>query len=394
MQQRRPVWIAILETDMPLPPELQEADNRRKVQDYPAALMRVDQYVAAHAKNAGSESVLGLVYRDLGDLDRSEAHLRSALDQAPNNRLHLWNLAITLLQKGQWPSGWTFFESRGDFINWRYRRNDVDFAGRNQALAGQRVLIYQEQGAGDFFQFARFIPIVKAGGATITIQCDDNVAPVIAPLCEAWEIEELIAGPVVQDAAAAFDFQIPVMSLPHVLGDIAPPNHTPYLSVPDAATEAFQDVRDAERPIVIAWKTNSDTDNSAARSCPLAIFADVLHGAGVEAFSVQFEATDEERAFMADLGIMDLTPRLHSFADTAAAIVAAGRVLTVDSAVGHLAGALAARTCVLLHSAADWRWHDDQDTSRWYPSTRLTRQTGPGDWASAVPRARDILAAL
>ena len=330
--------------------------------------------------------------RDLGRIADSEADLLRAYRHSPRNADYQRNLAITLLHAGKWRDGWKLFESRQHLINWRHKRPKVKYWS-GQSLKGLRVLVFQEQGAGDFIQFAQFLPRLSEHGARITVQCDENLRSLVETSRGRLGVEDVVTGPTAEKGDDVFDVQIPVMSLPHVLGGIAPDRAGPYLAVPDPAVQTFppQDPSSRPRPLAIAWACNPDSRNAKARSCPLAAFEPIVRSGDFRIQSVQLAYTPVEETQMAEFGIENHSPKLADFGQTAGALVAAGKVLTIDTSVAHLAGALGVRTTLLLHAAADWRWHNDADASRWYVSVRIARQEQFGDWPSAIARAQRVL---
>jgi tetratricopeptide (TPR) repeat protein len=377
---------------MSMSSNLQAADAFRQKGNYNAAFAALDRYREVSAENPDFWTVRGLLLRDLGRIGESEADLVRAFRDSPGNASYERNYAITLLHSGKWLDGWKHYQSRQYLIQWRHKRSKVKLWS-GQSLKNLRVLVFQEQGAGDFIQFARFLPQLAGVGARITVQCDENLYSLVETSKGVLGVEDVITSPTAGKGDDAFDVQIPVMSLPSVLGGLAPDEADRYLVVPDSAVQTFPslDACSRLRPLVIAWACNPGSPNAAARSCPLATFEPIVRTGEFRIQSVQLAYKRDEETKMAEFGIENLSPKLADFGQTAGALISAGNVLTIDTSVAHLAGALGVRTTLLLHTAADWRWHNDMDVSRWYGSVRIARQDRFGDWPSAIDRAYRIL---
>ena len=186
-----------------------------------------------------------------------------------------------------------------------------------------------------------------------------------------------------------FDFHVPLLSLPHILGttlaDI--PADVPYISVPDGAATPRLDPVSTKLRVGIVWQGNPKHKNDRNRSCPLQHFEALARRDDVTLYSLQVgPGAADLKGLAADAPIHDLGARLGDFADTAAAIAELDLVISVDTAVAHLAGAMAHPVWTLLPFAPDWRWLLERDDSPWYPTMRLFRQPRPGDWNDVFDR--------
>ena len=241
-------------------------------------------------------------------------------------------------------------------------------------LQGQTILLFAEQGLGDTLQFIRYAPLVKQHGATVIVRCQ---GPLLRLLATCAGIDRLVlAG----TALPPFDVQAPLLSLPRIFRTILAtiPANIPYLCRPRIGGLAAAIERRRGFKVGIAWQGNPEHKRDRWRSVPLLAFAPLAGVLGVRLVSLQKGPGREQLPDLADrLGVLDLADRLEDFADTAAVLVNLDLVITVDTAVAHLAGALGIPVWVALPLVPDWRWLLEREDSPWYPSMRLFRQT-PG----------------
>ncbi len=323
---------------------------------------------------------LGNVLAAAGHLDAAEASLRAALTIAPDHADAAYSLGTTLLLGGHWAEGWAGFERR-----WQ-RRGFADPAPtiRTRWIGGttgnQVLLLYGEQGLGDSIQMARFIPFI-AGRHRVTLAVP---APLIRLFSAIPNVERIATEPGEHDLAC------PLMSLPHVLG-VATERHlptTPYL-LADPQAMAVWHARLASLPglkIGIAWAGNPDYAADFRRSIPAADLTTLAGVSGVNFVSLQKAAPPPVA-----LEAQNWTAELTDLADTAALVGALDLVITVDTAVAHLAGALGKPVWLLNRFDPCWRWMLGRDDSPWYPSLRQFRQPNPGDWGSVLAAVRRAL---
>jgi tetratricopeptide (TPR) repeat protein len=393
--------LAALDQAIALRPDDADAHNNRGVvlEDlgrFAEALSAVDRALALRPTYAQAHANRGAI---LVDLRRFAAALDSydrCLDLAPGDIGAEWNRSLALLSLGRMREGWLLHERR-----WSVRGAPTPRATSRprwtgepgQEVAGRTILLWGEQGLGDQIQFARFAAQVAARGARVLLETDPRLAPLLDGIAGVTRV-------VPSDTPLpdeAFDLHCPLMSLPAALGSELStiPADIPYLRVPEAARARWAAMLGpASRPRVgLAWSGNPAHANDARRSIPLARL-NALLGAPVEWVGLQRDLRASDRA------ALDALPRLrHSgaaladFADTAALCAACDLVITVDTSIAHLAGALGRPAWILLPFNADWRWLHDRDDSPWYPTATLRRQTRPGDWDDVLERvARDLAA--
>lgn len=352
------------------------------------------QALALKPEDGIASSILCGVEMRRGHADAAERAGRVAVAHAPDYAIGHWNFAHALLTNGKFREGWAEYE-------WRWRTGMLDQEKRawpwpewrGEALQGKRLLVHTEQGFGDALQFARLLPWLKARGATVLLEAQREL---IALLTAIAGVDRLIAR---GDAFPAVDFQIPLMSLPHHLDLTLEtiPAAIPYLAADPARTALWAE-RLADRPaprIGICWQGGRGHDVDHWRSASLALFAPLI-GAAPAASFISLQKLDD-RAEIAAAGlegrVRSVAAELGDFADTAGLVANLDLIVTVDTAVGHLAGAMGKPVWLLLAEASDFRWMRNRADSPWYPFHRLFRQRRRGDWsaplaeiASALPR--------
>jgi tetratricopeptide (TPR) repeat protein len=341
--------------------------------------------LALNPKYPGSHSNLGLSLLALGRIEEAEASLRRAVALKPDLAGAHFNLSLALLSKGHFAEGVAEYE-------WRFKAEDYPSLPAvpaplwdGQPLPGQTLLLQAEQGYGDAIQFVRYAPLVRALCGRLLLQC----APPLARLMATAEGIDQIG--VVTDPPPGVAAHAPLMSLMQLLGTRVEtiPATVPYLAADPGRTAAFETrIRSATGlKVGIAWAGSPKHKNDRHRSLSLNAMAPLLAVGGATFFSLQAgPAAGQISSCGSGDQVVDLAPQFGDFADTAAAMSCLDLVITVDTAVAHLAGALAKPVWVLLPFAADWRWLLRREDSPWYPSMRLYRQAAPGDWGSVLQR--------
>jgi tetratricopeptide (TPR) repeat protein len=265
-----------------------------------------------------------------------------------------------------------------------------------QPGSGQRdrtLLLYAEQGFGDTINFARYVPQLIDQGHDVVLQ----VQPPLVALCRSLHPKVAVISRA--DPIPPFDARAPIPSLPARLGTRLDtiPAQMPYLQPTPAAREAWQ-ARTAGliRPrIGLCWSGSSTHERDAVRSVPFAAIRRLLEAAGPTFVSLQRDPRPDEKAeIAAEKRLVDFTAQLIDFNETAALIDTLDLVVTVDTSVAHVAGALGKPVWILLAYAPDWRWLWDRDDTPWYPSARLFRQTVYGDWSDVLEHVANELAEL
>ena len=261
---------------------------------------------------------------------------------------------------------------------------------QGEELAGRTLYVYAEQGMGDTLQFARFLPLAARRGARIIFDCQPELLRLLA------NFPELATLRTEGSPLPAADFHLPLMSLPHRLGITLATLPAParYIGAPPAsAGPPLPRPPGTRLAIGIVWAGRPQHTNDHNRSITIEHFLTLCALPGVALYSLQ---KGPRAGDIAELGaqslVRDLGPQIKDFADTARLIMQLDVVITIDTAVAHLAGALGRRTFVLLPFTPDWRWLGGREDSPWYPSLRLFRQQAPRDWKGVMQRVRDTLA--
>ncbi len=323
---------------------------------------------------------LGAVYARMGLELESEEACREAIFLAPGHAKARFNLAYLLLRQGRWEEGWTQFESRDWYAALERQLHCPRWQG--EPLAGRSVLVGCEAGHGDMLQFGRYCAELKARGAgRVTLLCHPPLKRLLATL------------PGV-DALVAFDEDVPptdcwtpLLSLPALCQtrlDTVPAT-LPYLRPEPALLAAWAPrLPSAGLRVGVVWKGNPRFENDAERSLPhLATLAPLAAVAGISFISLQKGAGEDETAPWV---ATSLGAQIQDFADTAAIVVQLDLLISVDTAVAHLAGALGKPCWVLLPDyLTDWRWLTERSDSPWYPEImRLFRQPAGGGWGPVI----------
>jgi len=302
-----------------------------------------------------------------------------------------FNAAISFLTIGDYARGFAEYE-------WRWKRTGMAApkAFRRPAwlgetpLAGKTIVLHAEQGLGDTVQFVRYVPRLAQMGARVVLE----VPPVLKELFGGLDGVTTVIGR--GEPLPPYDAHCPLGSLPLAFRtDVASvPAEIPYLRATESHLAKWRPRLEAlpSPRIALAWSGNASHPNDRNRSLSLAQLEPLLSTPGLSFISVQRELRDgDAETLTRDPRILNLGPELNDFSDTAAVLTLTDLVISVDTAVAHLAGALGRPAFVLVPFQPDWRWMLDRDTSPWYPAMRLFRQTTIGDWESVIARVRAAL---
>lgn len=308
-----------------------------------------------------------------GKLDQAIQACEQAIRLRPDFPQAHWNLAIAALLGGDLKRGFTAYEWRK-----RHARYQADFPPLPGPMwdgsdpAGQTVLVRAEQGFGDAIQFARYLPLIRAAGGHPVFACP----PALRPLIQSMGIETLATS----DDPPPHDAWIDQASLPHVFGTTLQtiPTPTAYLQADPARVEAWRARLPQGRKIGVVFSGNSKHPADRRRSIPSDQIRELPNIP--DTTFINLHHGDPARRF----GLPDLTPWLTDYAETAALLETLDLVISVDTSIAHLAGALGKPVWILLPHAPDWRWLLGRTDSPWYRSACLFRQPQPGDWASVL----------
>jgi tetratricopeptide (TPR) repeat protein len=328
---------------------------------------------------------LGLALQAVNDVAGAIAAFRRAIELKPDFAHAHWNLSLALLLDGRFADGWREYD-------WRLALPELGkdrhvYAGPvwdGVAARGKTLLLYAEQGLGDAVQFARYATPLAKSGAQVLIHCPEALNPLLATIPG---IAEVASG----DAALLrYDAHLPLMSLPRVFATTLAtiPADVPYVSVtPErrAAARSTVAAGGGRVSVGLAWAGSRAHTNDRNRSCPFAALSTLLEIPDVAWFSLQ-QGDAAAQAATVPGGCLVRLAGGAALADTAALIAELDLIISVDTSIVHIAGALARPCWVLLPFAPDWRWLLGRDDSPWYPTLRLFRQTAPRGWASVIGR--------
>jgi len=315
---------------------------------------------------------------DQGRFEEAEACYRQAIEILPESRPARFNYASLLLSQGRWREGFAEYEWRYSKAQYYpgYLRGVPEWTGKEPV--GTKVALWNDQGYGDVLHFSRFIADVVARGHEVYVL----VAPALKRLLSGLDgVAGVLATGDTMPVCAA---QIALSSLPHALA-VENPAQTwrgPYLPV---AAGTPLPKRAGRRSVGLVWAGDSSYASDEVRSLTLARLEPLLAVEGVDWWSLQVGPAREQIEHTGWNGqITDVGATLSDFADTAAVMQELDLIITVDTAVAHLAGALGRPTWVMLRALGDWRWQLEGESTDWYPSLRLFRQPTVGDWETVI----------
>lgn len=388
IQGRPAEALASYRTAVELAPDLPEASqNYASIARDPVALERaVKGYrarIATNPADALSYNSAANALRELGRHAESLAAYGHAIALLPDFAEAHFNRSMVLLQTGDYVHGWTEYE-------WRLRTQthsgpamrfaEPKWHGRETA---RTVLVHAEQGLGDTLQFARFAPLAAARCGALVLEVQPEVAPLLANMKGAPQV--VARG----DPLPPFEMHAPLLSLPALLGTLdSIPWDGPYIHAPYERIIAWRSAfakRRKEFNVGLVWAGRPQHWDDLNRSVPLDLLAPLAHVKDTGFFSLQIGPAAIEAARPPEgMTFFDLTSLIRDFADTAALLSFLDLVITVDTSVAHLAGAMGVPTWILLAHAPDWRWQIGREDTPWYPGARLFRQPRDGDWAGAI----------
>lgn len=363
--------------------------------DFEAALGSFQRALALDPARYETYHNLGLLYYSLGNFQTAVECYDRAIALKPDMRLVRWDRALALLAGGDLVRGFAAYDERFDLIDpsMGFDRKLQNVRSipmpiwNGEDVSGRTVWIYSEQGIGDTLQFVRLLPALAARGARIIFDCQPDLVRLLAGFPGVGELRPEGSPP------PGADFHLPLLSLPHRLGIALDniPTRVPYITPPATGPGV---ARPAGTCVAagICWAGRPQHTNDRNRSIPFEHFLELCDLPGLALYSLQKGARARD---IADHGaqalVRDLAPALHDFADTARLISELDLVITVDTAVAHLSGALGRPTLLLLPYTADWRWLGRREDTPWYPSLRLVRQDAPRDWEGPMRRIHDLL---
>ncbi len=339
--------------------------------------------LALQPRHVGALTNLGRAFQKQAQPREAIVCFERALALKPDLPEAHWGLATQRLLLGDFARGWEEYEHRWALPeNQGLRREFAAPRWDGADIAGRTILLHVEQGIGDTLQFVRYAPLLAHRGAHVIVLCQP---PLKRLLMEMDDVSVVADG----EPLPGFDLHLPLMSLPRLFGTTLAtiPADVPYLRADPVDVRAWNGKLGDKNhfKIGLVWAGNRRHLNDRNRSCTLAALAPLADVSGIRLYSLQKgEAAAEIRNAPTNMDFADLNGELVDFADTAAVITCLDLVITVDTAVAHLAGALARPAWLLLPFAPDWRWMLAREDSPWYPSLRLFRQNQAGDWGGVL----------
>ncbi|MCX6027647.1 MAG: tetratricopeptide repeat protein, partial [Chloroflexi bacterium] len=333
-----------------------------------------------------------LAYREWeeGRYDAALALYQKVLALDPGDRTANFSLGLIWLLQGDYDRGWKQFEWRKRFDSVVFDHGEYgDAEWTGESLEGRDILLHSEQGIGDAIQFIRYAPDLKALGARrVYLECPDPIAPLLTGV---RGVDAVVAR---GTRLPSYDVHANLMSLPGLLGTTLEtiPTEVPYIPVEPRTARAMVNAPEGTLTVGIVWAGNPIHARDYLRSAPLEAFAPLCSIPYTRIYSLQKGSAAERQLAECPLpGVVNLAPYLDDLRDTAAVIDALDLVISVDTSVAHLAGALGKETWLLLPHVPDFRWMLGRTDSPWYPTMRLFRQPAPRDWASVFAEAEQAL---
>jgi tetratricopeptide (TPR) repeat protein len=357
------------------------------------ALLNYDMALTIRPDYAEAYNNRGTALQSLNRIEAALHHYEKAVELRPDDAKANWNESLARLTLGDYRVGWEKYE-------WRWQNADVPVPDvrserpvwtGEEDVQGRTVLVYTEQGFGDAIQFIRFATLLAERGATVVVACHGSLTDLFSGVAG---VSRVLGK---NEILPEYDYHVALMSLPLAFKMRVRrlPGKDSYLVAEEERRVVWREKLDANNQgvgvghqIGIVWSGNPSFSGAARKACPLADYASLLVQPGCNFVSLQKgdAVADLDNLDSALPSVTDWSRELNSFADTAALIAELDLVITVDTAVAHLAAGLGKPTWIVLPFAADWRWMAERSDSPWYTSARLFRQSKAGDWGELMSR--------
>jgi len=343
---------------------------------------------------------LGMGHYRLGEYRSAIYAYRQSLALAPNPKI-VFNFSLALLAHGDYREGFNLYKARIDSnpeIDWVHSKGFPVPLWRGESLTGRSLLIWAEQGFGDTIQFCRLAVLLAQQGVTVDI----ILPPSQEPLFDLLQHLDAIRTVYKMDNGTIrtqhkHDFHCPLLNLLSVFPITREkvPAKVPYLTATTAHYSQWDVIQSLKGlKVGLVWSSNPHqfssrltVRNKSHKSMALADCLPLFALKNTCFVSLQLNTRAEEKALLNEHGVLDMEEHIRDFSDTAAIIHHLDIVVSIDTSVLHLAGAMAIPCLGLLHSVADWRWQNNRDDCPWYPTMRLCRQVWPGTWSDVIQRA-------
>jgi len=326
---------------------------------------------------------LGSALKEKGEFDEAITYYQRSLQLSPDLVDAHFNMSLIFLLLGNFEEGWKEYEWRWKLKDF-YRRSFSQPSWDGYDIKGLTILLYAEQGLGDTIQFIRYVPLVAQQGAKVAVECQRGLTSLLKNVAG---IQEIIAH---GEKLSEFDIHCSLLTLPLVfdttLEDI--PAQVPYIKADSILVQKWHEkiiLDNSKFKIGLVWAGDPRLKDDRTRSCSLEIFSPLAQINGITFYSLQKgETANQAKNPPEGMKLIDYTEEIKDFSDTAALIENLDLVISVDTAVVHLAGALGKPVWTLLPFVPDWRWLLKREDSPWYPTMRLFRQPSRGDWNTVI----------
>ncbi|MCG2721482.1 MAG: tetratricopeptide repeat protein [Thermodesulfovibrionales bacterium] len=348
------------------------------------ALICFQRVLQLEPNHIGAHYNIGNVLVAKGHFKEAMQFYKKSIEIDPENADAHWNIALLNLMSANFEEGWKGYEWRWKLKGVRTEHNLPQPLWDGKDLNGQTILLYTEQGFGDTLQFIRYVPMVKQLGGRVIVKCQKELASLLKNI---EEIERVITN---GEGFSEWNVQYPLLSLPLLFNTTLQniPSVVPYISADPKLIKKWGDKitsNESRMKIGLVWSGDPRLKNDRSRSFTLGLLSSLAYFNDITYYSLQKgEASEQSKTASKDMQIVDYTEEINDFADTAAFIQNLDLVISADTAVAHLAGALGKQVWTLLPSVPDWRWMLNREDSPWYPTMRLFRQPAPGDWESVI----------
>jgi len=349
--------------------------------------------IQINPSSADAWNNLGSLWKTKRRFDEAYDCYQKAIGFSPGLAEAHWNLAVLQLAQGNYEGTWKEYEWRTKVKGLEGLQNKFEQPRwRGEDITGRTILIHAEQGIGDTIHFIRYIQLVAQRGAKVIVEAQPELATLL------YRVEGVHDFIPRGNPLPMFDVQGPLLSLPLVFGTTVGtiPGKMPYITIESALLQQWHNrvgaAGQGKVRVGLVWAGSPRHEADKKRSISLAAFSSFARIRDVEFFSLQKGiAAAEAKNPPVEMKLVDFSGELHDFADTAALIANLDLIISVDTAVAHLAGALGKPVWNLLPYTPDWRWMLDRDDSPWYPSMKLFRQPSEGDWERVISLVQDEL---
>jgi len=349
------------------------------------AIEKCRQALEIEPNSPRAHLTLSIALRASGQFAAALKHSRIALRLSPKLHTAHTHYSLLLLQQGKLRTGFKEY----DWRYWRYAGHQSERRWNGKNFVNKTLLVFDEQGLGDTLQFIRYLPYVKKLGGSIIFETQRPLFNLLRNFPGVDHITERNTR-----SPAAYDSVVPLMSCPKVFGATLTtiPNKVPYLYADVKKADYWR--RRLAGPSVkvgLVWAGNPQNELDGVRSCKLAEFSPLFGIRGVRFYSLQYGRAMKQIEALPRVAVINLGKELTDFSDLAAAVENLDLIVSVDTAIVHLAGAMAKPVFTMLGSDPDWRWMLDRNDSPWYPTVRLFRQKQHGDWSGSFNEAAHAL---